>query len=156
MWLLIKESYVLLRRRPRRPQRIPGEVFLQYHRLQKVERLAWDDVCSFSFFSRLRGVRTVIFQLSGFCCTCSLMKENPQNLSCNTCALHVDASLKHNFRRVQLWCKQGNKKDTIWLFGPDTRYCSTSAYISIIAILGAPGFCIEFCTTIHQLASCVE
>ena len=40
----------------------------RYSRFQKVGIWAWDHLCWFFFFSRLRGWRTTIFQLSGFCC----------------------------------------------------------------------------------------
>ena len=39
-----------------------------YCRLRKVGIWAWDDFCWFSFFSRLWGWRTVIFQPSDFYC----------------------------------------------------------------------------------------
>ena len=39
-----------------------------YSRLQKVGMWAVDDLCCCSFSSRLRGWRSVTFQLDGFCC----------------------------------------------------------------------------------------
>ena len=40
-----------------------------YSRLQKVGRWIWDELGWFSFFSKLWGWGTVIFQLSGFYCS---------------------------------------------------------------------------------------